>query len=91
VVAISARRYQEVYVEVMDDKSSLGEFDLDKVDVPPAFYWALEHNGPRQLNALVQQQVAAIDGWTSKHLIFGQDPYVVGDNLADSSAGTPLT
>jgi hypothetical protein len=53
VVAISTGRYQEVNVEIMDDKSSLGEFDLDQVDVPPTFYWALEHDRPGQLDALV--------------------------------------
>ncbi len=91
VVAISTGRYQEVNIEVMDDKSSLGEFDLDQVDVPPTFDWPFEHNGPGQLDALVKQQVAAIDGWPSRHLILRQDPYVVGDNVADPPAGTPLT
>jgi hypothetical protein len=75
----------------MDDKSGFGEFDLDQVDVPPTFYWALEYNGPGQLDALVEQQVAAIDGRPSEHLILGQDPYVVGDNLSDLAAGAPLT
>jgi hypothetical protein len=91
VVPISTGRHQEVNVEVMDDKSGFGEFDLDQVDVPPTFYRALKYNGPGQLDALVQQQVAAIDGRPSKHLILGQDPHVVGDNLSDLAAGTPLT
>jgi hypothetical protein len=91
VVAISTGRYQEVNVEVMDDKSGFGEFDLDQVDVPPTFYRALEYNGPGQLDALVEQQIAAIDGRPSKHLVLGQDPHVVGDNLSDLAAGAPLT
>ena len=90
VVAISTGRYEEVSVEVMDDKSRLGEFDLDQVDIPPTFYWALERNGPGQLDSLIKQQVAAIDGRPSKHLILGEDPHVVGDNRTDPSAGTPL-
>lgn len=91
VVAISTGRYQEVKVEVMDDKSSLGGFDLHQIDVPPTFYWAFEHNRPGQLDALVKQQIAAIDGWPSEHLILGQDPHVVGGNLTDPPARTPLT
>lgn len=91
VVAISTGRYQEVKVEVMDDKSSLGGFDLDQIDVPPTFYWAFEHNGPGQLDALVKQEAAAIDGRPSKHLVLGQDPHVVGGNLTDPPARTPLT
>jgi hypothetical protein len=91
VVAISTGRYEEVNVEVMDDKSGFGGFDLDQVDVPPTFYRALEHNGPRQLDALVEQQVTAIDGRPSKDLIFGQDPHVVGDNVSDLAARAPLT
>ena len=59
VVAISAGRYQEVHVEVMDDKSSVGEFDLDQVDVPLTFYRALEHDGPGQLDALIKCLIAA--------------------------------
>ncbi|MEV4063022.1 hypothetical protein [Nonomuraea dietziae] len=55
VVAISTGWHQEVNVEVMDDKSSLGQFNLDQVDVPPTLYRALEHNGPGQLDALVEQ------------------------------------
>lgn len=54
VVAISTGRYQEVDVEVVDDKSSLGDVDLDQVDVPPTFYWTLKRNGPGQLDALVK-------------------------------------
>ena len=91
VVAISTGRYQEVNVEVMDHKSGFGGLDLDQVDVPPTFYRALEYNGPGQLDALVEQQVAAIDCRPSKHLILGQDPHVVGDNLSDLAAGAPLT
>jgi hypothetical protein len=91
VVAISTGWYQEVDVEVTDDESSFGEFDLDQIDVPPTFYWTLEHDGPGQLDALVKQQIAAIDGRPSSHLILGQDPYVVRDDLADPPAGTPLT
>lgn len=55
VVALSTGRYQQVNVEIMDDKSSLGTFDLDQVDVPPTLYRALEHDGPGQLDALVEQ------------------------------------
>ena len=54
VVAISTGRYQEVDVEVVDDKSSLGDVDLDEVDVPPTFYWTLKRDGPGQLDALVK-------------------------------------
>ncbi|WP_250907598.1 hypothetical protein [Nonomuraea sp. NEAU-A123] len=91
VVTISTGWHQEVDVEVMDDKSSLGQFDLDQVDVPPTLYRALEHNRPGQLDALVEQEEAAIDGRPSGHLIRGQEPSVVGDNLCDPAAGAPLT
>lgn len=91
VIAISTWRYQEVNVKVMDDQSSFGDLDLDQIHVPPTFYWSLEGNGPGQLDALVQQQVAAIDGWPSRYLILGQDPHVVGGDIIDPPAGTPLT
>ena len=90
VIAISTGRYEKVGVEVMDDKSSLSAFDVDQVDVPPALHRAFEHNRPGQLDALVKQQIAAIDGRPSSHLILGQDPYVVRDNLSDPATGTPL-
>ncbi|MFI7707209.1 hypothetical protein [Nonomuraea sp. NPDC049480] len=91
VVTISTGWHQEVNVEVMDDKSGLGQFDLDQVDVPPALYRPLEHNGPGQLDALVEQQEAAIDGRPSGHFILGQEMCVVGDNVSDPAAGAPLT
>ena len=55
VVALSTGRYQQVNVEITHDKPSLGEFNLDQVDVPPTLYRAVEHNGPGQLDALVKQ------------------------------------
>ena len=91
VVASSTGRYQEVDVEILDDEAGLGEFDLDQVDVPPTFYGALEHNGPGQLDTLIKQQVTAIDGRPSNHLVLRQDPHVARDNLTDPPAGTPLT
>jgi hypothetical protein len=87
VVAISTGRDQEVNVEVMYDESRLGELDLDQIDVPPTFNWTIEHNGP----ALIKQQVAAIDSRPPEHLIRGQDPHVVRDNLTDPPPRTPLT
>jgi hypothetical protein len=43
-----------------------------------------------QLDALIKQQIAAIDGRPSNHLILGQDPYVVRDDLSDPAARAPL-
>lgn len=91
VIAISAGRDKKVDVEVMNDESGLGILDFDQVDVPPALDRALESYGPGQLDPLVEQQVAAINGRPSPHLILGENPHVVGDNLSNPPTGAPLT
>ncbi|GAA5028342.1 hypothetical protein GCM10023258_23760 [Terrabacter aeriphilus] len=75
----------------MHDESGIGDLDVDHIHVPPAFDRSVEDGRPRQLYALVEQEIAAIDGAPAANLVLRKDRHVVGDDLVDLATQAPLT